>query len=303
MNTNLDLEKIRADAKTNWLKEQQHESSALEKIEHSVPYWLIIIAVVMFVLSAAHTINTFSQIISGVVVLIAPLGVEFSILYCSFRRKQLQMEQKSVPGYLNVFEWLIIAATIFANGTGALLVVTSNQQIAGMSFEAIRLGFVMLPASVQIGLIISLLFAILVPFSAHIAGDGLSELVFELRHKDSKTDDAWALVERERLYRAVFQELVNSGMPEGRAQNKANSRVNRWLNQKSQPDTTQRDQTATIETYIDIDQARMILEQNREWLRKTERDLAGELGCSRHTARKLILEFSQHNGHVPNGEQ
>lgn len=84
-----DVATVRARARAAWEHNQRRRVPFQERIGSSVPWWLLIVAVVFFALSIPHTARTF-DIITPTVGYVAPLGIEFGILYTSFYKHQLK---------------------------------------------------------------------------------------------------------------------------------------------------------------------------------------------------------------------
>ncbi len=69
-----------------WLREEAPRRSLRGVIAESVPYWIILVALVLYGLSAPHTASVFDKLTPGWG-WIAPIGVEFGLLYTAFRRR------------------------------------------------------------------------------------------------------------------------------------------------------------------------------------------------------------------------
>jgi hypothetical protein len=63
--TSLDLETIYRQEKTRWMKTEAPRKGFREYIADSVPYWIVIAAVVLFGLSAPHTAAVFDKLTPG----------------------------------------------------------------------------------------------------------------------------------------------------------------------------------------------------------------------------------------------
>src|SRR5688572_7158126 len=98
------------------------ELSFRELIEASVPNWLIIVALALFLFSAPHTIRMFNMLTPG----FGGAGVllcEFGLLYISFRRRMEMRNGSTLPLTLWGLLALLFTTAVIVNGAGALLAV------------------------------------------------------------------------------------------------------------------------------------------------------------------------------------
>jgi hypothetical protein len=72
---------------------------------------------------------------------IAPVGVEFGLLYAAFRRRLAKHSTEAVPWTLWALEILLFLTAMLVNGTGAFTSVVSATKLDTLSFSAIREGF------------------------------------------------------------------------------------------------------------------------------------------------------------------
>src|SRR5260221_4777679 len=111
----INVAKVREYTKARWLAQQRKRVSFLDRIEQSVPWWLVLIAFALFLLSAPHTASTFNQLTPWLG-WVAPLFVEFGLLYTAFRRKTLAQQNEKVPGIIWWMEGLLFLTAIIVNG-------------------------------------------------------------------------------------------------------------------------------------------------------------------------------------------
>src|SRR3569832_2844397 len=86
MNETINVEAIYRQERQRWMREEAPRRSLRDMIAGSVPYWIIVVALVLYGLSAPHTASVFDKLTSGWG-WIAPIGVEFGLLYTAFRRR------------------------------------------------------------------------------------------------------------------------------------------------------------------------------------------------------------------------
>src|SRR5438309_4076402 len=118
MNPQIDVEMIYRQERQRWLKEEAPHKSLRDVIADSVPYWIVLVALVLYGLSAPHTAGVFDKLTPGWG-FIAPIGVEFGLLYAAFRRRLARDMQQSLPWTLWALEILLFLTAMLVNGTGA----------------------------------------------------------------------------------------------------------------------------------------------------------------------------------------
>src|SRR5690349_3802648 len=95
MNEILDIESIYRRERQRWLREDAPRKSIRDLIADSVPYWIILVALVLYGLSAPHTAAVFDKLTVGRG-WIAPIGVEFGLLYSAFRRRVAKSNAETI---------------------------------------------------------------------------------------------------------------------------------------------------------------------------------------------------------------
>ena len=93
MSEYLDMDTIYRQERRRWLKEEAPRKSIRDVIGESVPYWIILVAAVLYGLSAPHTAGVFDKLTPGWG-WVAPVGVEFGLLYAAFRRRLARAKQE-----------------------------------------------------------------------------------------------------------------------------------------------------------------------------------------------------------------
>lgn len=63
MNETLDMEAIYGEERKRWLREEAPRQSFRDIVADSVPYWIVIVALVLFGLSAPHTAEIFNRLL------------------------------------------------------------------------------------------------------------------------------------------------------------------------------------------------------------------------------------------------
>src|SRR5258706_5449050 len=173
MNEMINVEAIYRQERQRWMREEAPRKSLRDIIAESVPYWIILVALVLYELSAPHTASIFDKLTPGWG-WIAPIGVEFGLLYAAFRRRLANAAKQALPWTLWALEILLFLTAMLVNGAGAFVFVIAAVQLESLSFSAIAEQFWQLPATSQAALIMAGLSAFIIPIGALVAGEGLA---------------------------------------------------------------------------------------------------------------------------------
>lgn len=203
----LDIEAIRTQAKQRWLKENRKTYSFLDLVERSVPWWLVLIAGVLYALSAPHTAAVFGQL-TPVFGWFAPLAVEFGLLYAAFRRKRSKQTGDKMPLAILFLEVLLFVTAILVNGAGSFQAVVTIVGLRDLPLAEIFARFATFPGTTQIALVLVPLAAFIIPIGTGVAGEGLAALVFERDRSRDLLEAEWKEAEREVVRRALYAELI-----------------------------------------------------------------------------------------------
>lgn len=234
MDAQLDLQTIYRQERQRWLREEAPRKSVREGIAESVPYWIILVALVLFGLSAPHTSGVFDKLTPGWGWL-APIGVEFGLLYTAFRRRLINVSKLPLPWTLLALEILLFLTAMLVNGAGSFTSVVAATQLDSLSFTAIIEGFGLLPATSQAALIMAVLSAFIIPIGTLVAGDGLAALALEQQLDTNFSEQRWQEVEFMVIYRAVFVRYMQQGLPERDARQRAATEVRSYIGRGSTP--------------------------------------------------------------------
>src|SRR5215510_5521530 len=154
MSALLDMEGIYRQERQRWLREEAPHKSFRDRLADSVPYWIILVALVLYGLSAPHTAGVFDKLTPGWG-WIAPIGVEFGLLYAAFRRRLANAAKQPLPWTLWALEVLLFLTAMLVNGAGSFSSVIAVVQLDSLSFSAITEQFGHLPATSQAALIMA----------------------------------------------------------------------------------------------------------------------------------------------------
>lgn len=211
-----DVSVVRAQARMLWEQKERRAIGIQERIGQSVPWWLVIIAAVFFLLSAPHTASTFDRLTPGWG-WVAPVGVEFGLLYAAFRRKQARASGERVPRTLGALELLLFFTAILVNGAGAFISVIESSGLAGLSGGRLMAEFGGLPATSQVALFLVAPAAFIIPVGAGVAGEGLASLLLERRRTGDLITTRWRLVAAEIEFYALRDAALANGIVPKRA--------------------------------------------------------------------------------------
>src|SRR5436190_15488942 len=148
MNETINVEAIYRQERQRWMREEAPRRSLRDMIAGSVPYWIVLVALVLYGLSAPHTASVFDKLTPGWG-WIAPIGVEFGLLYAAFRRRLARHTGEAVPWTLWALEILLFITAMLVNGAGAFSSVVNAVNLDNLSFAAITEHFGNLPATSQ----------------------------------------------------------------------------------------------------------------------------------------------------------
>jgi hypothetical protein len=207
-----DVASTRAQARETWEREQRKRIPLQERIGLSVPWWLVIVAGVFFALSIPHTAQTFA-IITPAVGYVAPLGVEFGLLYTSFRKRQLRsIAKESVPRSVLLLEVLLFVVAIGVNGVGTLQAVASDAGLRDQSIREVISSFGDMSATRQVALMMVPMAALIIPIGTMVAGEGLAALFLENRERRQTFDEQWRMVRVEVEFEALRDAALAKGI-------------------------------------------------------------------------------------------
>jgi hypothetical protein len=174
---------------------------------------------VFFALSAPHTARVF-ELLTPDFGYVAPIGVEFGLLYAAFRRKQSRMSGQKVPKTVWTLEILLFLTAIVVNGAGSLQAVVSSAGLDEKSMGTILEQFASLPATNQVALLLVPIAALIIPVGTSVAGEGLATLFLESDHDRELIEKKWQAVAPQLEFEALRDTALSLGVSPNRA--------NRW---------------------------------------------------------------------------
>lgn len=304
----IDIDAIRAETKRRWKASNQDQRGFLALIDKTVPGWLIIIAMVMYALSAPHTASMFEKITPGWG-WVSPLGVEFGLVYVAFRRKRSEKRHLKTPWSSWIMVILLFITSIVVNGAGALSAAVTATGITDLSFIQVVQQFGTFPVLTQVAFLLVILAALIIPLGTTVAGEGLAALFFDRDLASDDLDKRWVEVEYHELRQAFFTAYTRAGMRPGEAKRQASVLASGFL-EHNQPEPIPTEIPATVpsrptgtpgqpedqppgQPKSKRDQARDILAANPELSQLSYRQLEARTGIDKNAWQAVISS----NGH------
>jgi hypothetical protein len=288
-----DVAKTRQKARADWEHEQQRRIPFQERIGLTVPWWLIIVAAVFFTLSIPHTAKTFA-IITPTFGYVAPLGVEFGLLYTSFRRRQLNKITFSIAA----LEVLLFVVAIIVNGVGTLQAVADNAGLHQQSVSQVLSSFGQMSATRQVALVLVPLAALIIPIGTMVAGEGLASLFLETRERRDTLDDRWQVVAPDVEFYALRDAAINRGIDPQRANTWA-AQIARNKGVRGVRRTLTDGIRSGQEPEISEERARLfkLLQENPSARELSVRHLADMADVGKTLAAEVMRDYPHRNGH------
>lgn len=298
----MNIEALHAQAKANWKASQQKQKGTLALIEASIPYWVILLAVGLLVLSAPHTAEIFNRL-SPWAGVFAPLVIEFGLLFTALRRKYDRAAKVSTSKTFQILEGLCFVSAMIVNAAGAFVWVASGAGLEKLPLGEMVSQWSTLPALSQVSLILVVFNALMIPIGTVVAGEAVAALIFERSHGNDELETAWKAVELEQIYRTIFQQLISEGLTPSRAQKKAASLARSTLQvvkqtssaSSSSSDFSSLNQTGQADSYVSIPEMVLLLRENPDWLNLSERQLARTANCTPYAARVSKQRYYRDN--------
>jgi hypothetical protein len=273
-----------------WLKTEAPAKSLAEYFGMAIPYFIVIVALGAFALSAPHTASVLNSLTPGWG-WVGPIIVEFTIIFIAFRRKQLELQGLTLSHLMVVLRGLAFVTAIVTNFTGALVAVVASAGLDKQSGGDILYGFATLPITNQASLFMVVIMAIVVPIIAEVAGHEVADLIY-MKQRYSVQDHQWKQVEQVIVYRAVFTELQQTGMSVSQAKDTAKQLVGGYFGKtvKSSVSLLSQSETKpeTRETGVSretnrTERALFLLAEHPDYLDKPTRELESLTGISKAT--------------------
>ncbi len=309
---------IRDNARRAWEKQARKQIAIQERIGESISWWIVVVALVFFALSAPHTATVFAMLTPwfGYV---APIGVELGQLFTAFRRKYAKSQGQRVPKSNWALEILLFTTAIIVNGAGSFAaVVDASKQTQNKSMSDLMSQYGSLPATSQVALLLVPIAALIIPIGAAVAGESLASLFLERKARGGGLlDERWRDVSAEIEFLALRDAAIGRGI--------APKDATRWAYQITgygrpsvsvradkrtggQPDKALSAGHNTGQGYSKAMDARtraqLFIEEHGETaLQMSVRELASEVGIGKTVAAEVMAEYrarsnGNSNGHI-----
>lgn len=234
-----DIAQVHIKERQRWLKAEAPRRSAADWLGILSPYFILVVAIVGYAISAPHTSSVLDLLTPGVGWL-APVGIELYLYYAAFKRHELELRGEKLPPLLKRLRWLMFATAILTNFAGALDTVVSRVGLQNLSGEDIWNKFRSLPVTTQVALIMVVIMAFVVPIAMEVAGKGIADLVYSPRAAGLR-EQRWLEVERRQVYRAYYEDLRHRGVEAEQAKATAQAEVQAYFTYVRGPATSPSD--------------------------------------------------------------
>lgn len=204
---------VRDQARRAWEKQARKNIAIQERIGESISWWIVVVALVFFALSAPHTATVFAMLTPwfGYV---APIGVELGQLFTAFRRKYSKSQGQRVPKSNWALEILLFTTAIIVNGAGSFAaVVETSDKTQNKSMAELMSQYGSLPATSQVALFLVPIAALIIPIGAAVAGESLASLFLERKARGGGLlDERWRDVSAEIEFLALRDAAIGRGI-------------------------------------------------------------------------------------------
>lgn len=207
LSQSIDVAKITAHARQQWERQQVKRMSIEQWLIRLLPFGLVVMVLVFFLLSAPHTIDMLDMITPGFG-WVAPVGFEVGILVIS----ALIEAGWKTPLTRGLLLMLIIMA-VMINTTGAFMVVVGGvTELGASTFVQLLARFPELPATTQAVLFLVVPVGVAVPVISKFAGEAVVKLALgKVELSQTSLDDLWTNVEQREVKSALMQAALEMG--------------------------------------------------------------------------------------------
>lgn len=205
----IDIGAVEIEAREKWEKQQRRQRRLEQWMMRLMPFGLLTMAIVFYLLSAQHTAMIVNMITPGWG-WVAPVGFELGIVIIAAIRE---------AKWRTWFTWSIMMAligmSIIINVAGGFLSVVDfgvQTDISKLTALELTEQFGLLPAALQVALSIVVPFGVAIPVLASMVGESLVKLALGRIRLQSEDDNAQWLNDMGRvMYNALLQSALKSG--------------------------------------------------------------------------------------------
>src|SRR5579859_5277834 len=219
MDHTIDIHEVYRQAKETWMKDEAPRRNVSDWLGSITPWFIVVAGLVAYLLSAPHTAAVFDKLTPGWGWL-APILVEFTLVYVAFERKQLGRVGEQLSRALRFLEVLMFTTAILTNFAGALVAVVGDSGLSKLSGNEIIQDFGTFTATNQAAFLMVIVAALIVPVAAEVAGHEIADLVFKARGGDVR-EQRWRDVQVKVIFRTVYNIYVTRGADPHLAQSQA----------------------------------------------------------------------------------
>ncbi len=194
-----------------WLSVNARRVSPQERFSIWLPFFLVVIQLAFFLLSASHTIEMINKI-SRNVGLAAAVGFELGLIVLSYMIYLAQKRGTQMPIWWGALEVLLFMLIVGANFGGSIAAVLEATSVKAFSASAIIAAYGSLPLNDQIALGLAVLFSISVPIGSLVVGQAVAHLLLDSEVQGSPIEARWERVAWKELYSAFYASGIDGGL-------------------------------------------------------------------------------------------
>lgn len=223
----VDIGAVEIKARKDWEKQQRRQRRLEQWMMRGMPFGLLVMAIVFYLLSAQHTAMIVNMITPGWG-WVAPVGFELGIVIIAAIREakwRTWLTQSVMLGLIGMSIIVNVAGgflSVVEFGTQQSVAVTvdatNSTAVAGLTMLALLEKFGTLPAVYQVALLIVVPFGVAIPVLASMVGESLVKLALGRIRLETDDDNARWLNEMGRvMYNALLQAALKAGAGAGTA--------------------------------------------------------------------------------------
>lgn len=197
-----------------------------ERLETALPWFLVVIQIVFFALSASHTANMIARIVPPVripvididipVAPLAPVGFELGLSVVAMMNYASRKRGETPPKVWVGIEVLLFATTLLSNLSGSVIEAVKPSSLTSTNVAVADV-------SLLLTLIMAFVFSFIIPVGNKVIGQATMHLIIEQRQNGDPAERRWRAVMFSELMTAFYQAYLLSGLKAGEAKQKANS--------------------------------------------------------------------------------
>lgn len=196
--------------RSRWIADNSKRLPLQEIFVMLLPFFIFVIQIAFFLLSASHTIDMINRVSHGVGIF-AAIGFELGMVVLSFMIYQSAHSGRKTPIWWYMLEIILFIMIVLSNLGGSIVTVLDATKVKEFSIQAIWNAYGTLPTSDQIALIIALVFSFSVPIGSLVVGQMIAHMILDSERRGSPLEQKWKRVAWSELYSAFYAAGIDSG--------------------------------------------------------------------------------------------